>query len=68
MGNNAMIREFARKNKIALWQIALEIGISEATITRWLRVPLSEEREKLIFEAARAIAAEREEARPCCHE
>lgn len=61
MNENPTIREFARKNGIALWQIAVKIGISEATITRWLRVPLSEEREKLLFEAAQEIVAAREE-------
>ncbi len=62
MNENTTIRDFARKDGIALWQIAVKIGISEATITRWLRVPLSEDREKLLFEAAQEIAAEREEA------
>lgn len=62
MKANDAIRDFARKNGITLWQIAVKLGISEATITRWLRVPLSEEREKLLFEAAHQIAAEREGA------
>ena len=61
MKTNDAIRDFARKNGITLWQIAVKLGISEATITRWLRVPLSEE-EKLLFEAAHQIAAEREGA------
>lgn len=62
MKTNAEIREFARENGITLWQIAVKLGVSEATITRWLRVPLSEEREKLLFEAAQRLAAEREGA------
>ena len=62
MNENTAIREFARKNGITLWQIAVKLGISEATITRWLRVPLSEEREKMLFDAAQELAAEREGA------
>mgnify|MGYP001038097754 CR=1 FL=1 len=36
---NLMVRERAKKQKVSLWRIANEIGISEPTITRWLRVP-----------------------------
>lgn len=44
---NLMVRERAKKQKVSLWRIANEIGISEPTITRWLRVPLSQQKEKL---------------------
>lgn len=37
---NAEIKQIARKHKIPQWRIALALGISEATLTRWLRVEL----------------------------
>lgn len=48
---NSSIRLKARGAGVPLWRIAQEIGISEPTLTRWLRVPLQEERRKLIMEA-----------------
>ena len=48
---NDWLRLKARGSGVPLWRIAQEIGISEPTLTRWLRVPLQEERRKLIMEA-----------------
>ena len=41
-----------------LWEIAQFLGISEPTITRWLRISLSPEKEKTIIDAINAIAKE----------
>lgn len=57
---NEKIRQLAKKKRIALWEIAAKIGISEATITRWMRVQLSAEKESLILNGIHEIAAERE--------
>ena len=57
---NEKIRQLAKKKRIALWEIADKIGISEATITRWMRVQLSAEKESLILNGIHEIAAERE--------
>lgn len=38
------IRRAARIADVPLWRLAEEIGIGEATLFRWLRHPLSEER------------------------
>lgn len=48
---NEGIRKLAKANGIPLWRIAHEIGVSEPTLTRWLRFPLSEERERQILAA-----------------
>ena len=53
---NENIRRIARSEGIPLHAIAREIGISEPTITRWLRVPLLPEREKLILGAIQRIS------------
>ena len=55
---NLMVRERAKKQKVSLWRIANEIGISEPTITRWLRVPLSQQKEKLILDAISKLSRE----------
>ncbi len=55
---NSGIRNFARSKGIYLWQIALYLGISEPTIIRWLRAPLTKEREDNILTAIENIAKE----------
>lgn len=55
---NLMVRERAKKQKVSLWRITNEIGISEPTITRWLRVPLSQQKEKLILDAISKLSRE----------
>lgn len=58
MKANQSIREQARKMGVKHWQIAEHLGISEPTIMRWLRVPLSSEKEQMIMDAIREIAKE----------
>lgn len=58
MKANQTIRDVAKKNGVKHWQIAEYLGISEPTIMRWLRTPLSTEREKAVMEAIEAIAKE----------
>lgn len=53
---NQNIREAAKHNGVKLWQIAAHLGISEPTITRWLRTPLPPEKEKKIMDAIEEIA------------
>lgn len=52
---NNKIRVAARVAGIPFWKIAQKIGISEPTLTRWLRVPLSSERESIILTAIREL-------------
>lgn len=58
MKANQKVREMAKRAGIKHWQIAEHLGISEPTIVRWLRVPLSPEREKMVVSAINAIAKE----------
>ena len=58
MKANQNIREAARRKGVKHWQIAAYLGISEPTIMRWLRVPLSPEREKIVMEAIEALEKE----------
>ena len=57
---NQIIRNMARANHIPLWRIALQVGVSEQTIIRWLRVPLTAEKESTIMTAIHTIAEEEE--------
>lgn len=56
--NNEQVRAAAKKARIPLWRIANHLKISEPTMTRWLRVPLSPEKEKRIMDAINTIAKE----------
>ena len=58
MKENQTVRELAKKKGVKHWQIAGHLGISEATIMRWLRIPLSPERERIILNAIESIAKE----------
>ena len=58
MKANQTIRDAAKRMGIKHWQIAEHLGISEPTIVRWLRVPLSTEKEKVVMKAIETIAKE----------
>lgn len=53
---NKTIKEAIRKAGVKQWQVAAELGISEATIVRWLRQELTEERRKAILSAIEALS------------
>lgn len=55
---NEKIRRSARMAGIPLWRIAQFIGVSEPTLTRWLRTPLTEEKEKAILDAIAKLESE----------
>ena len=55
---NLSLRQRAKSAGIPLWKIASYIGVSEPTITRWLRVPLSCSKEKFILEAISKLEKE----------
>lgn len=55
---NNKVRVAARVAGIPLWKIAQRIGISEPTLSRWLRIPLSSEREAVIMAAITAMKKE----------
>jgi DNA-binding Lrp family transcriptional regulator len=56
---NQQIKLLARGNGIALWEIAKTLGISEATLTRRLRVTLSREQDEEIVKAIEQLKAEK---------
>ena len=57
---NETVRRAARVADVPLWQIAAKIGVSQPTMTRWLRFPLPSEKEDRIMQAIKELALERE--------
>ena len=51
MQNNENLKEQARRRGLPLWRVADAVGVSEWTMTRWLRKPVTEERYKQISRA-----------------
>ena len=46
---NKDVRRKARAAGIPLWKVAATLGVSEPTLTRWLRFPLTQEKEDRIL-------------------
>ena len=58
---NVEVRTKLDSFSIHLWELAQAIGVSEMTMTRWMRAELTEEKKKLIEEAVQRIIEERGE-------
>jgi transposase-like protein len=52
---NKQMRSFLKMKGIPFWKIAETIGVSEPTMTRWMRKPLSAEHHKKIMDAVSKI-------------
>lgn len=50
MKENQTVRRAARAAGVPLWRVAAAIGVSEPTLTRWLRAPLQEDKEKRVIQ------------------
>ena len=57
---NEDIRKTIKAAGLKQWQVAKELGISEATIIRWLRDELNEERRNAIFSAIESLQKRKE--------
>lgn len=55
---NQAVRKAAKESGVPLWKCALQIGISEPTLIRWLRVPLPEDKEKRIMQTIAELKKE----------
>ena len=55
---NKSIRAFIEKRGVKHWQVALQLGVSEQTLVRWLRVPLTPDKEAAIRAAVDDITKE----------
>lgn len=53
---NVEVRMELIRNGIKHYQLAAYLGISSCTLSRWLRLPLDEEHEKVIGDAIQSLA------------
>lgn len=60
MEKNKNLKRHAAANGVRLWEIADHVGISEVTLSRWMRHELPEERYKAMMRAIDEIAAGKE--------
>lgn len=55
---NKEIRKAARMAGVPLWKVAHQIGVSEPTLTRWLRFPLPDDKKVRIEQAISVLSRE----------
>ena len=48
---NKEIRETIEKKRLRYWEVAREVGIDPATLSRWLRVELDDEKRQRVQDA-----------------
>ena len=56
MQANSDIRQHAKSRGVFWWQVATELGVSESTVVRWIRVELQPEKKAQIMEVIDCIA------------
>lgn len=61
MKSNQDIRDYLKARRIKLYEVSDRIGISEVTLIRWMRTPLTAEHRRKVIAAIREITAEIEE-------
>lgn len=55
---NEQVRRAARVADVPFWKIAATVGVSEPTLTRWMRFPLDEDKETRIMTAISKLSQE----------
>lgn len=60
MKANQNVRNTAKTAGVKLWEIAVHLGVGEATIMRWMRVPLSDDRQNAIMQAITELAQKKQ--------
>ncbi len=53
---NQDIRDYSAKKGVYFWEIAMKLGVSEPTVTRWMRVELPEDKRREIEQVISEIA------------
>lgn len=56
MFNNSDVREYAKEHGVKLWEVAIRMDISQATMTRKLRIELSDAEKTAFLAHIDAIA------------
>lgn len=58
---NKLIRTTLRCSDVKHWELAEQLGVSEATVCRWLRTELPEDKTTRILQAIEEVKAKREQ-------
>ena len=58
MKANKKIREAMKNKGVRQWQVALRLGVSDQTLIRWLRVPLTADKEAAVLAAVEELSKE----------
>lgn len=53
---NQELRDYAESKNVCMWEAADEMNISEATLMRWLRFPLPDDKKAAFIKAVDSIA------------
>ena len=53
--NGIEVKQILKKNHILQYRLAAELGISEFTLIRWLRSPLTSEQEERVLAAIKRL-------------
>jgi len=56
--NNLDVRKTIRDNRLRNWEVAEKIGINDATFSRWLRIPLNDDRKQRVISAIKELTKE----------
>lgn len=51
MQQNQEVRKQIGLSRLKMWEVAQKIGISDSTFSKWLRIPLNDERRKRVEKA-----------------
>jgi len=57
---NMIIREELKAKGVRHWELAHELGVSEQTLVRWLRLEMDEDKQMDMLEKIEAIAKRKE--------
>ena len=55
LNNNIEVRTALKEKKVPYWMIAEELGVSENTVTRWMRHELDQETKQRVLDIIAAI-------------
>ena len=58
MNANKKIRDAMKNKGVRQWQVALRLGVSDQTLIRWLRVPLTADKESAVLAAVEELSKE----------
>lgn len=58
---NDMLKDYAKLNRVKLWQISDELGMKDSNFSKLLRYPLAPEKENEICAIIDQIAAKRKD-------